>query len=96
MCLSYKYKILEKKAHLVPNIRVHNPGHTRWRRASLCPNDSFLFKNLSNPNPEGKNGNLLEIGNPAKTQTLFFACSSFLERSVDKFDTMKNSYRICI
>ena len=57
-------QILEKKAHLdlVPNIRVHNPGHTRWRRASLCPNDSFLFKNLSNPNPEGKNGNKF-IGN---------------------------------
>ena len=35
-------------------------------------------------------------GYPAKTQTLFFARSSFLERSVDKFDTMKNSYRICI
>ena len=33
---------------------------------------------------------------PAKTQTLFFARSSSLERSVDKFDTMKNSYRICI
>ena len=29
----------------------------------LCPNDSFLFKKSINPNPEGKNGNLLEIGN---------------------------------
>ena len=62
-CPLHVKQILEKKAHLVPNICVHNPGHTRWRRASLCPNDSFLFKNLSNPNPEGKNGNLLEIGN---------------------------------
>ena len=33
---------------------------------------------------------------PAKTQTLLFARSSPLERSVDKFDTMKNSYSICI
>ena len=33
---------------------------------------------------------------PAKTQTLFFARSSSLERFVDKFDTMKNSYKICI
>ena len=43
-CPLHVKQILEKKAHLVPNICVHNPGHTRWRRASLCPNDSFLFK----------------------------------------------------
>ena len=28
----------KKKAHLVPNIRVRDPGHATWRRASLCPN----------------------------------------------------------
>ena len=43
-CPLHVKQILEKKTHLVPNICVHNPGHTRWRRASLCPNDSFLFK----------------------------------------------------
>ena len=29
------YKIYEKKAHLVPNIRVQDPVHTTWRRASV-------------------------------------------------------------
>ena len=26
------------EAHLAPNIRVRDPGHATWRRASLCPN----------------------------------------------------------
>ena len=33
---------------------------------------------------------------PAKTQTLQIARSFQMERSVDNFDAMKNSYSICI
>jgi len=41
--LHFHTKFKEKKAHLVPNIRVRDPGHTTWRRASLCPNDIFYM-----------------------------------------------------